>query len=408
VELNRKSKGESYLRVLILSWEFPPQVIGGLGRHVYELSQRLAGYGVEAHILTPLVEGCAAYEESQGARVYRVGSPLTSSTRFKSWIFSFNSDLIREGIRLDYQAGGFDLIHAHDWLVGYAGRSLSRVLNIPLVSTIHATEYGRNLGLHNPMQKEIHDIERNLVLESERIVCCSNYMRYEIESLFNANPSRIAVIPNGASMNRYQLNESSLDDRFEGIDDQDQVIFYIGRLVPEKGVASLIRAFLKVSQEIPAAKLVIAGRGPQGMELQELACELGLSERIWFAGYISDELRDRIYHRADVAVFPSLYEPFGIVALEAMASGTPVVVSDVGGLAEIVNDGETGLKFAPLDEEGLAMALIRILSDSRLANRLRFQALQVIKDRYNWDKITRLTSQVYFRLVRKAEKDGVG
>lgn len=396
------------MRVLMLSWEFPPQVIGGLGRHVYELSVRLADYGVEAHILTPPVDNCANYEESQGARVYRVGSPLTSFTKFKSWIFSFNSDFIREGIRLDYQVGGFDLIHAHDWLAGYAGRSLSRVLSLPLVSTIHATEYGRNLGLHNPMQKEIHDIERNLVLESERIVCCSNFMRHEIESLFQVNPARIAVIPNGASMNQYQVNDSSLYNGFEGIDDGDQVIFYIGRLVPEKGVANLIRAFLRVSREIPAAKLVIAGKGPQGPELHELAGELGLSERVWFAGYVSDELRDQIYHRAEVAVFPSLYEPFGIVALEAMASGTPVVVSDVGGLTEIVVDGETGLKVPPLDEEGLASALIKILSDKRLSNRLRFQALQMIKNRYNWDKITSLTSQVYHTLVRKAEKDGVG
>lgn len=396
------------MRALTLSWEFPPQVIGGLGRHVYELSQRLASHGVESYILTPLVDGCESYEESRGARIYRMGSPLTSTKGFKSWIFGFNSDLIREGIRLDYQAGGFDLVHAHDWLVGYAGRSLSRVLNVPLVSTIHATEYGRNLGLHNPMQKEIHDIERNLVLESERIVCCSNFMRGEIESLFHTSLSRIVVIPNGASMNRYPVNDSPLDPEIEGIDDQDQVVFYIGRLVPEKGVSTLIRAFLKVSREIQNAKLIIGGRGPQGPELQDLVAELGLSDKVRFTGYVSDELRDRIYHRADVAVFPSLYEPFGIVALEAMASGTPVVVSNVGGLGEIVADGETGIKVTPSDEDGLASALQRILSDPRLANRLRFQALQVIKDRYNWDKITAMTSQVYYAVARKDEKDGVG
>ena len=118
-------------------------------------------------------------------------------------------------------------------------------------------------------------------------------------------------------------------------------------------------------QSIPSAKLVIAGRGPQGPELQRLVAELGLGDRVWFSGYVSDDLRDRIYRRANVAVFPSLYEPFGIVALEAMASGTPVVVSDVGGLAEIVVDGETGLKVNPLNEANLASALIRVLSDPR-------------------------------------------
>ncbi|NLW44846.1 MAG: glycosyltransferase family 4 protein [Syntrophomonadaceae bacterium] len=396
------------MRVLMLSWEFPPQIIGGLGRHVYELSQRLGNYGVETYVLTPLVDGCATYEEFQGVKVFRVGTPLTGSKRFKSWIFDFNTELIREGIRLDYQEKGFHLVHAHDWLVGYAGRSLSRVLNVPLVSTIHATEYGRNLGLHNPMQREIHDIERNLILDSECIVCCSNYMRNEIQSLFNPNPSRITVIPNGASMNRYRVTDFPPDQEFEGIARGEPVVFYIGRLVPEKGVSILIRAFRLVLQSIPSAKLVIAGRGPQGPELQRLAAELGLGDRVWFAGYISDDLRDRIYRRANVAVFPSLYEPFGIVALEAMASGTPVVVSDVGGLAEIVVDGETGLKVNPLNEANLASALIRVLSDPRLANRLRSQALKVITEKYNWDKIGAKTSQVYHAVTSRARKDGVG
>ncbi len=396
------------MRVLTLSWEFPPQVVGGLGRHVYELSQRFANHGVKSHILTPLVDDCPSYEESRGAKIYRVGCPATRTKGFKSWIFGFNSDLIREGIKLDYQVGGFDLVHAHDWLVGYAGRSLSRVLNVPLVSTIHATESGRNQGLHNPMQKEIHDIERNLVLESERIVCCSNYMRAEIKSLFNASPSRIVVIPNGVSMSRSAVKDFSLNLETEGINDRDQVIFYIGRLVREKGVTTLIRAFLKISQEMPSAKLIIGGQGPQASELQELVEELDLNDRVWFTGYVSEELRDWIYRRANVAVFPSLYEPFGIVALEAMACGTPVIVSDVGGLAEIVSHGETGIKVAPADEEDLAFAILRILSDSYLASRLRFQALRLIKDKYNWDNITDKTSQVYDTVVRKIEKDGVG
>jgi len=393
------------MRVLTLSWEFPPQVIGGLGRHVYELSQRLKGHGVEPYILTPPVKNCPAYEELRGARVFRVGSSLTSGEDLKPWIFGFNRDLIREGIRLNYQTGGFDLIHAHDWLVGYAGRSLSRVLDVPLVSTIHATEYGRNLGLHNPMQKEIHDIEHNLVLESERIVCCSRFMQREIESLFQIGPSRVAVIPNGISLNKpLETNGQAI----EGIKEEDRVVFYVGRLVPEKGISTLIRAFVKVAAEIPQVKLVIGGKGVQGPMLRELADELGLNDRIIFTGYISDELRDSLYHRAEVAVFPSLYEPFGIVTLEAMAAGTPVVVSDVGGPAEIVVDGETGLKVPPSNEEELARALIRLLTDKRLANRLRLQALQVIKDKYNWDRITAMTSQLYHAVAPRARKDGVG
>ena len=384
------------MRVLMLSWEFPPQIIGGLGRHVYELSRRLGNYGVETYVLTPLVDGCVSYEEFQGVKVFRVGTPLTGSKRFKSWIFSFNTELIREGIRLDYQEKGFHLVHAHDWLVGYAGRSLSRVLDVPLVSTIHATEYGRNLGLHNPMQKEIHDIERNLILDSECIVCCSNYMRDEIQNLFHPSPSKIAVIPNGASMNRYRVTDLPSDQEFEGIDKGEPVVLR-RKAGPGKGYLSSSRPTLFL-QAIPSA----AGGGRSGHRNQSWG-GVGLGDRVWFSGYVSDDLRDRF-----ITAPMWLSFPFMSRSASAQKPWLPDPVERWGGLGEIVIHGETGLKVNPLDEDNLASALIRILSDPRLANRLRFQALKVITEKYNWDKIGAKTSQVYHAVISRARKDGVG
>jgi len=392
----------------MLSWEFPPMVIGGLGRHVDELSRCLPNFGVESHVLTPRVNGCLDNECHAGTHIYRIGTPMPNKD-FRPWIFGFNSELIKKAVHLYHFLDGFDLVHAHDWLVGYAGRSISRVLNIPLVTTIHATESGRNRGLHTPIQQEIHDIESNLIRESDHILCCSNFMCNEIISLFDVDSKQVTVIPNGVNLNPYADGRGNEEQDLSqyGIEPDDQVIFHIGRLVPEKGVEVLIGAFARVADERPRAKLIIGGRGSQTGQLKAMAADLGLTDRIVFTGYIPDEIRDMIYCRADVAVFPSIYEPFGIVVLEAMASGVPVVVSDAGGLSEIVSHGETGLKVARGNEQDLARAMLLITSDFQKANRMRLKAVQMIKEQYNWNRIADMTSQVYFRVSGRAKKDGV-
>lgn len=379
----------------MLSWEFPPRVIGGLARHVAELSHGLSQEGVECHILTPKVDGAPNFENVDGAYIYRIGTPFPGMKNFKAWTYSFNVELIKNSVLLNSYTRGFDLIHAHDWLVAYSGRVLAKMFRIPLVSTIHATEHGRNMGLHNRMQKEIHDTEFNLVSESDRVICCSNYMKQEILDLFQTTAERIAVIPNG--VNPVNLSKRHLygDLRVPGLESDDRIIFFIGRLVPEKGIDTLIRAFGRVADQIPDGKLVIGGRGPQEKDLRKLAESLGLSDRVVFTGFISDRTRDRLLHWAEAAVFPSTYEPFGIVALEAMAAGTPVIVSNVGGLAEIIEDGYNGRKIEAGDVNGLAAALLNVLQDPEMAARLRSQAYQDIEARYTWRRIAVQTAAVY-------------
>ncbi|NLB17362.1 MAG: glycosyltransferase family 4 protein, partial [Syntrophomonadaceae bacterium] len=235
------------------------------------------------------------------------------------------------------------------------------------------------------------------------------FMRNEIISLFEVGSKQVTVIPNGVNLNPYVDDRGAADWDLSqyGVEPDDQIIFYIGRLVPEKGVEVLIGAFARVANERPRAKLVIGGRGSQTGHLKTMAAELGLTDRIIFTGYISDEARDRLYCRADMAVFPSMYEPFGIVALEAMASGVPVVVSDVGGLSEIVSHGETGLKVARGDEQDLAQAMLLITSDYQGANRMRLKAVQMIEERYSWDRVADMTSQVYYRVSSRTEKNEV-
>ncbi|MBO8158344.1 glycosyltransferase family 4 protein [Thermosyntropha sp.] len=380
------------MKVLMFSWEYPPHMVGGLGQHVFDLSRFLVKQGIKVYIITPVAEGCPSYQNENGVHIYRVGNPASEAKDFKSWIFSFNSEAIRAAVCLNYEIGGFDIVHAHDWLVAYAGRSVSKIFDIPLVTTIHATEHGRHRGLHNRMQREINEIEKNLVLEADQVICCSNYMQNEVSTLFDIKREAIRVIPNGVDPELFKkLPEKS---NFP-IKESDKAVVFLGRLVPEKGVWQLIHAFPQVLEKVPEAKLYIGGRGPERVALEEKTEELGIDEKVVFMGFIGIEERNYIYSKASVAVFPSLYEPFGIVALEAMVTNTPVIVGNAGGLAEIVEDGVTGLKVNAREIDKLADAIIKLLTDEFLAEKVKRNAVKVVRNTYSWEAIARATANVY-------------
>ena len=219
--------------------------------------------------------------------------------------------------------------------MAYAGRALKHAYKVPLIATIHATEYGRNQGLHNDLQRYISDVEWWLVFEAWRVIVCSHYMEKELQRVFQAPLDKLRVVSNGVDMKRYQQAGHELSRSAFAAPDE-RIVLFVGRLVQEKGVHLLIDAVPKVLHYYSNAKFVIAGRGPAEDYLRNKAVDMGIANRIYFTGYIDDRTRDFLYREADVAVFPSLYEPFGMVVLEAMAAMTPVVVADVGGLSEIV------------------------------------------------------------------------
>ena len=386
------------MKILMLSWEYPPHMVGGLGQHVYDLSIFLAKRNVSVHIITPRVIGAPDYESGRGVHIYRVGRSSREGEDFRAWTFSFNSEAIHEAIHLNAEMGGFDAVHAHDWLVAYAGRAIARSLEVPLISTIHATEHGRNLGLHNRVQREINEIEKNLTMEAEQVICCSNYMARQIASLFRITQEEIAVIPNGVVPKQF----TALPQKVEvEVNTEGAIIFFIGRLVPEKGVYQLIQAMPAVLAAVPDARLYIAGRGSQKEVLEELIEQLGLQERVVLLGFLKPYNRNYLYHQAAVAVFPSLYEPFGIVALEAMATHTPVIVGDTGGLSEIVQHGFNGLKIPSGNVEALADAIIRVLKDEFFSRSMTENAFRELLETYDWDDIAGQTIKVYERCIER-------
>ncbi|HYH02290.1 MAG TPA: glycosyltransferase family 4 protein, partial [Bacillota bacterium] len=294
----------------------------------------------------------------------------------------------------------FDLVHSHDWLAAYAGKNLKHSWQIPLTSTIHATEYGRNNGLHNQLQRYISDVEWWLGYESWRVICCSQYMREELKRVFQIPDDKLRVIANGVyaeEFNRTDMDPARIRSRYCAAD--EKMLFYVGRVVREKGLGVLLEALPRILEAESKVKLVIAGKGPYLEELRHRAYQLGIYHRIYFTGFIDDNTRNALFQCADVAVFPSLYEPFGIVALEGMAAGAPVVVADTGGMSEIVQHGRNGLKAYNDNPVSLADNILWALQHPDHTAQMKAQALADINNIYNWNLIAEQTREVYREII---------
>jgi len=390
-----KWQGDAVMRILMLSWEYPPHSVGGLAQHVYDLTTALAAAGDEVHLITIGDAESKEYEQDGGVYVYRIQPYNLSAPDFLTWILQLNLRMVEYAIPLINSLADLDLVHAHDWLVAYAGRVLKQSYRKPLIATVHATEYGRNQGLHNDLQRYISDVEWWLTYEAWRVIVCSRYMEQELKRVFQLPADKIRVVPNGVDLGRYRRREAEQLSREQYAAAGEKIVFFVGRLVQEKGAQILLDAVPKVLQHYARVKFIIAGKGPALNYLKNRAMDMGVYERVYFTGYIDDDTRDFLYREADAAVFPSLYEPFGMVALEAMAAQTPVVVSDVGGLGEIVRHEINGLKCYPGNPNSLADNLLRLLHDSDLAERLAGRAYHDLRKLYTWEEIAYKTREVY-------------
>ncbi|HEY8531603.1 MAG TPA: glycosyltransferase family 4 protein [Limnochorda sp.] len=389
------------LRVLMLSWEYPPRVIGGLARAVCGLSRALVARGAEVTVLTLGEGGSPFREEDRGVEVIRVRTGFPSTQELIPTVTHFNFDLIQAALPLMERP--FDLIHAHDWLVAYAARTLKHGYRLPLVATLHATEHGRNQGLHTPLQRYIHDMEWTLTYEAWRVILCSEAMREEACRLFNLPGDKALVLPNGIEPDEVMVPEGEdlAAFRLAHAAPDQPMILAMGRLVPEKGFHVLLDAFRLVLERTLKAKLVIAGEGPQRRALEEQAARLGIAQHVYFKGFVNDPVRNRLLRVADVAVFPSLYEPFGIVALEAMMAGLPVVAARSGGLAEVVEHGETGLLVPPDDAGALADALVPLLVSPGLREHLGRKGQERARSRFGWTRVAERTLELYTRVLEE-------
>jgi glycogen synthase len=383
-------------RVLILSWEYPPLIEGGLARHVRKLAETLAFQGLDVQVLARGREEDPLEEEAGGVLIHRVREPQRPSDlgEFVAWIEHMNADMLAAGV----EAGDrydFDVVHGHDWLVASAGDHLAKRFRAPLVVTIHATEYGRHQGwVAKHPQSYIHGVERWMANRAERVITCSAYMREHVADIYGLEERRISVIPNGIDPSELVpvADLDSLRARFAAPD--ERLVLLVGRLVYEKGFQLALEALPGLIDRLRDVRFIVAGSGTAEPELRSQARALGLDAHGSFLGWIGDDVLHSLYRIADLTVVPSIYEPFGLVALEAMASGCACLVADTGGLREVVPNEDVGLRFRSRDPHSLGQMAERLLTDGELRDRLVAEASEHVLS-FDWADVARQVARVY-------------
>jgi len=390
------------LSVMMLSWEYPPRIIGGISPHIYYLSKSLARNGIKVYVVTCDFPGAPAHEVVDGVEVYRIDSYKNPSPDFATWVYLMNMNMQKEAATITRQLGGkIDVFHAHDWLVATAGIGLKHVFRKPFFATMHSTEIGRRNGIHSGYERMIHETEAWLTNEAWKVICCSDYMVHHVQWAFGLPTDKLVMIPNGVKAEVYTKNDKDLAQfRNKYALPQEKIVLFVGRMVYEKGVHVLVNAAPKVLEKANA-KFIIVGNGYMKDQLSTIVNNTGLAHKVMFTGFVDDETLRKLQKCADVSVVPSLFEPFGIVALEAMAAKSPVVVSDTGGLSEIVNHDVDGVKAYTGNPDSLAWGINRVLTDEAYANTLRTNAYRKIQEKYNWDKIAQQTMTMYENILNE-------
>jgi glycogen(starch) synthase len=399
--------------VLILSWEYPPVIEGGLARHVRKLSEALVCQGVTVDVLTRgRAPGAGseqgAVEEYGGVNIHRVREPSwpRDLDRFVAWVERMNEDMLAAGEALA-QEHSYNLIHGHDWLVAQASVALADRLAVPYLTTIHATEHGRHQGwVADPPQSHIHSVERWMARRADGVIVCSYYMRGHVADIFDIDEGRIVVIPNGVDPSELQPTGDLQALRAKFAEPHEQLVLLVGRLVYEKGFQLALDALPDVIARVGDVRFLVAGSGTHEAELKTQAQRLGLDEQGTFLGWIGDDVLHSLYRIADLCVVPSIYEPFGLVALEAMASGCPCIVADTGGLREVVPGGErVGLRFNGGDAAHLGVMIERLLVDDDLRDRMVTEASEHVLS-FDWDDIALRTREIYDGLGQVTTREG--
>ena len=409
------------LRVAMLGWEFPPFASGGLGTHCYELTKALAKRGVEIDFFMPktsyqvsapwlniypadwsflgklgpavLPASFGAYSGFQGAALSRTqierlskraGESKTYDLGFFEAVSAYNylAGLMVEKLHL---AKPYGLVHCHDWIPARAAIAIKRKTGLPLVTTIHSTEYDRTADLW-PFDW-ILKIERDAVRESDQVIAVSKRSARQLVDRLGSDPRKTNTVYNAIDWGRFPKHRERLQEAGR----ESKVVLYHGRLSVQKGVEFFLRAAAKVLSKNRDVRFLVSGKGDLLPRLVELSLDLGISDKVSFLGYVSEEQLSRIFCASDVLVLPSVSEPFGIVALEAMASGTPVIVSKTSGVSELVKNCLT-VDFWDVDE--MASKMLATLYYGELNEEMRQNAMSETEG-LTWDAVARDTISVY-------------
>jgi starch synthase len=404
------------MRIGILTNEYPPNVYGGAGVHVEYLTRELATLDDGRHSVHVLCFG-DQNEQNGSLRVEGVQPPValdSDDPRHAKLFATMLQDLVMSGKLLDV-----DIVHCHTWYTHLAGCVGKYLQGVPLVLTTHSLEP------HRPWKAEqlgtaYHVstwIERTAYQNADGVVAVSASMKKDVHELYGVPLDRIRVIHNGIDLQEYRptLNVGTL--REYGIDPDVPYVLFVGRITRQKGILHLVNAIRYLRAD---AQVVLCAGAPDTPEIAaEMADALGRARSesahriVWIREMLSKEKAVHLYTHAAIFVCPSVYEPFGIINLEAMACETPVVASAVGGIPEVVVHGETGLlvptnpvsatDVEPADPDqfsrALAEAVNLLLEDPELRQSMARKARARVEDHFSWSSIARQTAEFYGQLV---------
>lgn len=389
------------MRIAMLGWEFPPFMSGGLGVHCLELTRRLAAAGDEIDFFMPAVEKPMSSPHPR-IRLIEVAPTLLRpyfSYSKKGQHAAYGENLLKAVDVYSRQAAAlvasehakkpYDLIHAHDWLTARPAGLAVHALHLPLVQTFHSTEYDRT---SSPWEA-IVDIERQAAAQADLLIAVSRRTREQVKRL-GGDEKKIRVIYNGVDSSKFRHRQKSeLSQMMQG----KKVALFLGRLTEQKGPVQFLHAAKKVLEKNQNVLFFIAGTGEMLPLLINMTLEMGLSEQVRFLGYLPDEEQKRIYAISDVYVMPSTSEPFGITALEAMASGVPIIVSKTSGVSEVV---KSALRVDFWDINGMAQKILAVLHFQPLRNAMLSLEGEDLRH-LTWEQTAEATRQVYQEAMRK-------
>jgi len=411
------------MRVLMFGWEFPPFISGGLGVASEGLVKGLLQTGTEVVLVLPhhpffsptpnlkIVDAQMRREQDDAPhrkrfllRLRRVPSLLrpystdtiyteeweTAQRTSTTFLGNYGPDLATEVMRYAEVAGRiarrerFDVIHAHDWLTYMAGLEARRATGRPLVVHVHATEFDRSGGGENSF---VRDIERMGLTSADRVIAVSRYTAELVARAYGVPRQSLRVVHNAIDPKETVGDWS--------VEEGEPLVLFAGRITRQKGPEYFVDAAARVASEFGNVKFAVAGSGDRMPSMMERVAELGLGRNFLFTGFLPPSELDRLYARADVYVMPSVSEPFGLTALEALQHGTPVIVSRSAGVSEVVRNV---LLVQPGDVDDLASKILSVLLFPPLRDALSSGGRADVR-RLSWAEAAAKCLEVYGELV---------
>ncbi len=410
------------MKVLMLGWEFPPVFSGGLGTACYGLTKGLNHNHVDVTFVMPTGPKGMKGEyvnllvadklfDKESFRIKTVDSILTPYMDSKAYnkarkdyttkssekdddsssakdLYGGNvyEEVLRfaERVKLIAAEGDFDIIHAHDWMTYQAGIEAKKISGKPLVVHIHATSFDRSGG--NGVNQYVYDLERHGFNEADKIAAVSNYTKGMLTKHYGISPDKIQVVHNAVEFQKTK--------KFK-ISSHDKVVLFLGRVTLQKGPEYFMKAAKIVIDHDPDVKIIFAGSGDMDGQIVELAAELGIANKVLFAGFLRGDDVSRAYQMADVYVMPSVSEPFGITPLESMKVGTPVIISRQSGVSEVINHV---LKVDFWDVEDLANKIYSVINYRSLHHELKHHGSMEV-NKFNWDIPAEKCVKIYEELL---------